>query len=283
MNKSVSMMLSLLLCATVGCSDDFDPGSLVNKLRVLAVQADQPFALPGQTVKLEALAYDPEQRAISWGWGSCEALESTNAVDCLRQTSFAQLEIGQGRTRYMLTVPQTTASYVGVVVIACPGTIQAGTTDTLPIACIDEMGNTLPLEEFEVGLKRIFVRDSNLNHNPQIQGASIEGTDWTEQSLPSALCKKQPCSGYADQKIVLRVDGASEQSVDLQSRPITEQSVVQFYATGGEFDEDSKLASAPDNKWHARPEDAGKRVTFWFVVRDDRGGVSWIERSLQVP
>lgn len=277
------MILSALLCSTVACSDDFDPGSLVNKLRVLAVSADQPFAMPGQTVMLEALAYDPEQRAISWGWGTCKASESTNAVDCLRQTSFAQLEMGADRTKYSLTVPLTSASYVGVVVVACPGTIQAGSTDTLPIACVDEMGNPLPLEQFEVGLKRIFVRDSSLNSNPVLQGVTLEGADWTEQTAASAVCKQQPCSDYADQKIVLRADGASEQSVDLQGSPITEQSVVQFYATGGEFDADVKLASEPDTKWHANPEDAGKRITFWFVVRDDRGGVSWVERSLQVP
>jgi hypothetical protein len=282
-NKYLSMVLSLLLSATVGCSDELEPGSLVNKLRVLAVAADQPFALPGQTVNLEALAYDPQQRALSWGWGSCEALESTNAIDCLRQTSFAQLQIGADRTQHTLTIPQTSARYLGVVVVACPGTIQAGSTETLPIACVDAEGNALPLDEFEVGLKRIFVRDSGLNHNPQIQGVSLDGADWTEQAMPSATCKQQPCRAYADQKIVVRADDASEQSVDLQGLPIREQAVVQFYATGGEFDADVKLASDADNQWYAKAEDAGKRITFWLVVRDDRGGVSWVERSLQVP
>jgi hypothetical protein len=282
-NKTLWVSLSLLLGASVGCSGDFDPGSLVTKLRVLAVAADQAFALPGQTVNLEALAYDPKQRALSWGWGSCEALESTNAIDCLRQTSFARLQIGADRTQHTLTVPETSASYLGVVVVVCPGTIQAGSTDTLPIACVDTEGNALPLDEFEVGLKRIFVRDSGLNHNPQIQGVSLDGADWSEQAVPSATCKQQPCRAYADQKIVVRADGASEQSVDLQGLPINEQAVVQFYATGGEFDDDVKLASDADNQWRARAEDAGKRITFWFVVRDDRGGVSWIERTLQVP
>jgi hypothetical protein len=168
-------------------------------------------------------------------------------------------------------------------VVVCPGTIQAGNTDTLPIACVDAEGNALPLDEFEVGLKRIFVRDSGLNHNPQIQSVSLDGADWSEQAVPSATCKQQPCRAYADQKIVVRADGASEQSVDLQGLPISEQAVVQFYATGGEFDDDVKLASEADNQWHARAEDAGKRITFWFVVRDDRGGVSWVQRSLQVP
>jgi hypothetical protein len=276
-------MMVMVLCTLAACSDDFAPGSLVNKTRVLAVQADTPFAMPGQQVQLSALAYDPEGRALSWAWGECEALESTAAVDCLRQSSFERLRIGPDLTTHTLTVPNTQASYAGVVVIACPGTIEAGTTQTLPIVCRDAQGDALPLSEFELGLKRIFIRPSNLNQNPRIDGLTIDGADWPRDLVPSARCKEDDCSGYTSQTIVVRADDASEQSVDDQGLPITEQSVIHFFATGGEFDDEYKLARAGDNKWHAKKEDAGKRISFWFVVRDDRGGVSWIERSLQVP
>ncbi|MET0286288.1 MAG: hypothetical protein ABW352_17545 [Polyangiales bacterium] len=279
MNKSMMLMM----CALAACSDDFDPGSLVSKTRVLAVQADTPFALPGQQVQLNALAYDPEGRALSWGWGECEAVESTAAVDCLRAARFEGLRIGPNLTTHTLTVPNTQASYAGVVVIACPGTIEAGTTQTMPIVCRDAEGNALPLSEFELGLKRIFVRPSAQNLNPRIDGLTIDGVDWAEDMVPSARCKQADCSEFANQEIVVRADDASEQGVDNAGLPITEQSVTHFFATGGEFDDEYKLARSGDNKWHARKEDAGKRITFWFVVRDDRGGVSWIERALQVP
>jgi hypothetical protein len=281
-NKTM-IALGALLSMTTACSDDFDPSSLVTKTRVLAVQADTPFALPGQEVHLRALAYDPEGRSLSWGWGQCAALESTAAVDCLRQSSFSELEIGADLTTHTMTLQDTGASYAGVVVIACPGTLEAGTTQTIPIVCRDASGKALPLSEFEIGLKRIYLRDSSLNANPQLDGLTFEGAPWTEDTVPTARCKKADCSEYADQEIVVRADGASEQSVDSEGLPIREQSVIQFYATGGEFDDDVKLASAGDTKWHAKPEDAGKRLRFWFVVRDDRGGVSWIERALQVP
>ncbi|HEX5660469.1 MAG TPA: hypothetical protein VFX59_24910 [Polyangiales bacterium] len=281
MNKTIAILV--LLLGASACSDDFDPGSLVTKTRVLAVQADTPFALPGQEVHLSALVYDPEDRALTWAWGECEAVESTAAVDCLRQTSFESLKIGPDLTTHTLTVPNVSTRYAGVVVIACPGTVEAGTTQTIPIVCRDAAGNALPLSEFEIGLKRIFLRDSSLNMNPQIDGLTIAGVDWSADLVPSALCKDDACSEFADQEIVVRADGASEQSVDAAGLPIKEQSVIQFYATGGEFEDDFKLASAGDMKWHAKREDAGKRIEFWFVVRDDRGGVSWIERSLQVP
>jgi hypothetical protein len=279
----VKKTILLIAMLWTGCSEDFDPGSLVNKTRVLAVQADTPFALPGQQVHLSALAYDPEGRALTWGWGECEAAESSAALDCLRQTSFESLQIGSNLTSHTLSVPNTSASYAGVVVIACPGTIEAGVTQTIPVVCRDAEGNALPLSEFEIGMKRIFLRDSTLNANPQIDGLSIEGADWTTGTVPTARCKEADCSEYADEKIVVRAGGASEQSVDLDGLPIREQSVIQYYASGGEFDDELKLASAGENKWHARKEDAGKLIKFWFVVRDDRGGVSWIERSLQVP
>jgi hypothetical protein len=45
--------------ASAACSTDFDPSSRVAGLRVLAVRADQPYAPPGATVQLTALAVDP--------------------------------------------------------------------------------------------------------------------------------------------------------------------------------------------------------------------------------
>ncbi len=281
MNKTPLMVMAL--CALAACSDDFDPGSLVNKTRVLAVQADTPFALPGQQVQLHALAYDPLGRSLSWGWGECEDATSAAAVDCLRQTNFDSLQIGPDVTTHTFTVPSTRSSYAGVVVIACPGTIERGDTQTIPIVCRDANGNALPLDEFEIGMKRIYLRPSDLNQNPRIDGLSYDGSAWTAETTPTTRCKKEDCSQYVDEKIVVTADGASEHSVDAQGLPITEQSVIQYYATGGEFDDELKLASAGDNKWHAKKEDAGKLIRFWFVVRDDRGGVSWIERSLQVP
>lgn len=282
MNKYVSMIASIVLALIAGCADDFDPPSLVNKLRVLAVQADKPFALPGQPVHLEALAYDPDARTIQWAWGTCREANSNNAVDCLRQLEFTALRIAD-EASFDLEIPQTTDSYVGVVVVACPGTLRQGVTDTIPIACVDG-DRQLGLEEFEVGMKRIFVRDPNLNHNPEIQSVSWNKVAWTAPvNAECAKLEAGKCTKYAEHEIRLQVDGASEASVDRDGLPIREQSVVQFYATGGEFEEPVKLAEDPVTKWHAKPEDTGKTITFWFVVRDDRGGVSWTERTMQIP
>ncbi len=46
------------LSSLSGCGADFDPGSRVTGLRVLAVRADNPYAAPGETVKIDTLWYD---------------------------------------------------------------------------------------------------------------------------------------------------------------------------------------------------------------------------------
>lgn len=78
---ALSVCIALLL---LGFGDEFAAPSLVSNLRLLAVAADGPFARAGEEVKLTALAHDPEQRALSWGWGTCIDDGSSLALECLR-------------------------------------------------------------------------------------------------------------------------------------------------------------------------------------------------------
>src|SRR5262245_6584271 len=67
LGSSRSLLAALLgLLALSACDAEFDPGSQVSSLRVLAVRADTPFVHPGDTVRLQALSHDPEGRALSW-------------------------------------------------------------------------------------------------------------------------------------------------------------------------------------------------------------------------
>ena len=66
---SVTLAALVSLGALTGCEDnDFDPGSRVTSLRVLAQQADNPYARPGEAIHLTSLSHDPaERRAIGGG------------------------------------------------------------------------------------------------------------------------------------------------------------------------------------------------------------------------
>lgn len=281
------LSLSLLIATSLpACSDDMNPSSWVNELRLLAVRADSPFALPGQTVQLDALAFDPEGRSLSWAWGTCIDAASTVATDCLHALSFESLTIATNKTTHSLVMPATDTPYVGVAVVVCPGTIGPGTTAGIPVTCTDTGGRKLSISEFEVGVKRIAVRDPSLNDNPVISEVSWDGAPWPEGELKTSACKTVKdgvCNEFVKHKLALLAPDASEASVDRDGKPMQESAVLQFYANDGEFEDDVRLFETGTNSWHARREDAGKQVTFWFVVRDDRGGVSWISRQVQVP
>src|SRR5215468_1314798 len=77
---SPALLLALLVTA---CGNDFDPSSRVNTLRVLAVQADLPYAHPGDTVSLVTLAHDPDGRALDWGWAACDNPTDTSVLGCV--------------------------------------------------------------------------------------------------------------------------------------------------------------------------------------------------------
>src|SRR5688572_12864624 len=87
-----SLALGTLACH--GCSDDFDPASRVVNLRVLAVQADKPFAKPGDTVQLSALFHDPKERPLTWAFGICPEADSTSALSCIQHVKFEDLSLG---------------------------------------------------------------------------------------------------------------------------------------------------------------------------------------------
>ena len=73
-----------------------------------------------------------------------------------------------------------------------------------------------------------------------------------------------------------------EAGQDEFGRAFAEQVVIQYYATDGIFEHEVKLGSAPNNGWVARSSASGQTLSIWFVVRDDRGGVSWATRQVTV-
>ncbi|HVU05699.1 MAG TPA: hypothetical protein VHE30_28315 [Polyangiaceae bacterium] len=293
----------------VACNGDFDPASRVTDLRVLAVQADQPYAHPGETVNLSALAFDPAMRPITWGWAYCENPKDSSALGCLEALrerkamgEDVRFTTGTDLSRFSLTVPDNALdgvvpgrSLLGVVAVACPGAldpeVQADVSDgdPLPVVCRDSAGNRLGSFDFVVGMKRVFVRNADRNENPPISGVTWDGADWPETLVPQVdACDKETnvvddCASRF--RHAIRVNAAAnavESGISETGEPFTEQVVVQYYATEGTYADDVRVWDRPETKWVARPSARGKDVTLWFVLRDDRGGVSWATRHVAV-
>jgi hypothetical protein len=58
--------------------------------------------------------------------------------------------------------------------------------------------------------------------------------------------------------------------------------IVQYYATEGIFENEVKVGEEPTTRFVARRGAKGKEILLWIVARDDRGGVSWVERRIDV-
>lgn len=273
------------------CSGDFDPTSRVTKLRLLAVQADRPFAAPGEEVHLQALAHDPRGRTISWGWATCTLPPSASVTGCLAAIDPASIALGN--ETFTVRVPADlltkvppyarASALIGVVTVACPGTIGVGNTQGVPITCV-ENGRPLRLEEFEIGMKRVLIRERDRNANPVITAVRFDGALWpeSEEREVNACDPGDEVDDCAEKHTLAVATTPAETGVDERGTAFTESVVVQYYATEGTFLHDVRIAASPETKWVARKRAGASTITVWIVARDDRGGVSWITRRVRV-
>ncbi len=279
-------LLSLtLLAAVAGCSDPFDPAYRVNKTRLLAVSADLPYAHPGETVSLRALVSDPAGRPLTFGWATCVNPAAATVTGCLQTVDRGSAVIEGGRTEHSIVIPGTiavtTGSLVGVVVVACPGTLTLGDSFVCSAG-----GRSLRLDEFEVGMKRIVVRTRDRNENPTAAAITFDGTEWPETRVPEIdACDPgdtfDDCPSATRHRIAV-TPSAMEGGVDELGVSFSEQVLVQYYATEGTFDSPVRTAESPATEWVARRRAAGTTVEVFIVVRDDRGGASFTTRRVHV-
>lgn len=293
----------LSLSSLFACGEDLDPGSRVTDLRVLAVRADGPFARPGETVALDALAYDPLGRSITWGWAACVAPDGTDVASCMGAIAADAAAgrpifsaTGPDLTRFQLTVPADAlarvapeargGATVGVLAAACPQrlVIVPGRVD-----CIDAAGASLPSGSWVLGIKHVALRERDRNANPTFATVTFDGAPWAEDDVKVVdACdtdgnRFDRCpESLAHRIAAVPAPDAVEHGVDELGRAFDEAVVVQSYATEGIFEHDVRVASAPETRWVARAKARGAEQRMWFVVRDDRGGVSWASRRVRV-
>jgi hypothetical protein len=307
--KILSSVVALLTLA--GCDPDFDPGSNVSSLRVLAVQADKPFAAPGETVHLEATSYDPAGRDITWAWAECSNPASSSVEGCLAEIAATTLEsgappllgMGVGLSAIDLTISPSAldelpletrpSALTGVLSVACPGTLELGSSEAtgelLPFRCTDDSGAELGLHDNILGIKRVFVRSTDRNQNPVIDSITFDGEPWAADDVKEVDgCDTDDfafddCEGKGDHQIAARLTPDSfESGVDEYGRDFAEELIVQHFATEGIFEYDVRIGEEPETGWVARQSASGRELRLWFVAHDDRGGVAVAERRVRV-
>lgn len=280
----------VLLLAAAGCGEPLTPQSEVSKLRVLAIGADRPEAPPGETVTVEALWADPqgEGRDVGFVWTSCTIGPGTDPRDCTEAGAEAALvglpQIARDGDPVEADVEIPADALDGrdevvvlVVLLVCAGGLpDLGETDE--IVCPDD--------ELVLAYKRITVSRSDApNANPLIRSVGFGGLDWDDrESIPLVdTCPTGDCPGF--EITVVPEPGSAETYVGETpdgEGEIEEELLVSFFSDGGELDR--VRAADPANldfraAWRAPPEPGD--VRFWFVIRDARGGIGWVERIVR--
>ncbi len=276
-------MKKLLLgfCGVLACeASGFEPEYLVDTLRVLAVQTDLPIAQPGETVHFTTQWTDPNGngRPIQWAWGTCLNPGSTQIPDC----ASALVSLGFGTDSFQATVPQNALDGVpvgefGVIFAACAGTLTLVTNPNsgAPVTCKDSSGAIVGRDGFIWGGTRVTVVNGVRNANPGIDQIFIDGAEW-----PKGGVVLDPTVTHA---LSYTATAGSAETYDVGLGPTTEQLVGWFYVTQGALTAGYASpddAGAFDMTYTPPASDRTRPVHVFFVLRDDRGGLSFTDRQL---
>lgn len=304
---------ALALVLAAGCGSAFDPAARVTDFRLIAVAVDKPYAAPGEEVKVTTLVHEPFGRPVQWAWLTCEDPRDTTVNACFAKIaedaragkppaialgpdpSFTWRVPADALSRLPAVVrPSATA---GIVTIGCPGRLEqepfnnAG-SDQIPFRCIEAGSEQiLPYERWVVSVKRVFLRERDRNALPGIAEVTWNGASWPEGDVrETRACNNDSnafddCDGGEQNLVAARPSPeAIERGVDEYGLRFSEQVVVQAYATEGNFEFEARTVetAALGSKWVARKAAKGKEIVMWFVIRDNRGGVSWTSRRVRV-
>ncbi len=309
MRRARALAATCLLFGAASCEQEtFDPRSRVTTLRVFSVQADLPYAHPGETVTLSATSYDPLGRPLTFGWAGCVNPSSTSVEGCFAKlaedaSSGAPpiLALGLEESSFSFEVPSDAievlppaarrSALLGVVSAVCPGELSLdASVRPLPFRCTDARdGRELGLDEYVVGLKRVSLREQDRNQNPSITRVTFDGEEWPADEIPEVeACDENSnvwddCDERYHHDIAVQLGPESQESGTTEAgSSFEEQLIVEYYATEGLFQYDVRIGSEPETRWVARPAARGSDVRLWLVVRDDRGGSSLVERTVRV-
>lgn len=273
LSRWLSLLLFVWLCglglSQQRCLPVDDPREKLEELRVLGIKADAPAAKPGDTVKLLALAVDPEGRDLSLEWFQCTSPSDADH-GCHTDSNATRLGTGPNAT---LTVP---ADYLAGELTAA----EQRSGRILPVTLVVRAG-----EETVVAVKRIVVTPTPSNHNPSITGLLLS-SDGTTQPLPS------PWTVAVESEYSLSVQ-VSDDSRETYARTdpngatqdAKERLYVSWYLSDGSYKKGYLPPANDRSNTLVTPKEkpASGTLTLYFVLRDGRGGVDWMTTQATFP
>ncbi len=291
------ILLTLLACEANQLSQPW----LVDRTRILGVQAEPAEPQPGDLVRFSSLAVDPEAGGISSvTWLGC-LVEDSNAFGC--SPDFARIEeLLAVDVESLPPLEQLqwfkdlqAAGMLGVEPDFPPSlTVPEDLLDDLDedqklegknyFLTISAMPAGLDLENAEditdetlgeLGNKRLPVSlGETPNHNPAITGVLLEGEFELADGDTITITRGQT---YTLEPLV--TPESIEDYVYVNSEGVaedrTEEPYFTYYTTGGAFDQYIALHPHFDLQYTAPVDPSSEPETIWMVIRDRRGGMAW--------
>jgi hypothetical protein len=299
-------ILCLLALALVGCGGDFNTPGKLDQARVLAIQAEPPQPSLGSSTTLRPLLYLPEGETASYSWSWCPLpTSSTDVFACHidqggADALFAQLgvsnapplNLGAGDTiSFANPFPPTTLAMLcsskngTAIPFACTGT---GLPVTVQMVAHTSQGDLAAITYLYLPA------DSTLppNQNPVASGLTVGDPP---QALDALGSLELPRDSHVPLAVVMDPSAAEKLPNPGPGEKPYERVTLSWYAEGGDFgyqghggqrtgtlgdavDASSSFTDALANTWNTPTSAAypGHTARIVVVIRDSRGGVSWI-------
>jgi hypothetical protein len=271
--------LLLFIAATLACAPELgSPEWLVDRPRVLAVQAEPPEVKPGERAVYRVLAAGPqgELDAPALSWSACTAPLPLTESGSVASACFGDLPVAAQGNGVRIATASDACGRFGP--IASPAVQRARQPDATggyyqPIRARldDALVFTLerlrcPLAQASLAVAQAFDRSYTPNRNPSVVSFSVPATIDAGASVELTVSPDAP---------------ETFPVFDVASFALVEQVEtfsVSWFATAGTL-EQSRTA-AGENRWRA-PSSPGV-VYLWVVLRDSRGGVAWASAQAEV-
>ena len=299
------LMLVLLGAAVAaGCDPGFETESIVKDTRVLAMRSEPAeVVVPDlntviDAVDLEVLWADPANPAERpWTLKACAIKTVFNAgqgeqnqIATRCEDDVLALPLGEGRALPGAPIRASFRADIGLLQRAREADPLKGFDGQVSIAIEVAIGEpTDPLRVY--AQKRVtyslpIPAGKTANRNPALARIEASGAELTDGAVfaPGKKLKLDPkaADGAAEAYRVFTFTGAT--------RDLTEALRYSFFATAGEFTREKtggakrvQIGSQPaetDTEW-TTPKKPGP-VQLWFVIRDERGGTSWLLRTVEI-
>ncbi|RYZ73551.1 MAG: hypothetical protein EOP09_01725 [Proteobacteria bacterium] len=276
--KTIIISLAVLLCS---CGDDDLPKyELLDRFRVLAIQANTPEVSPGATVTLTPYLSDPsgQGRAIQYSVDGCVDLGVNLGAPptCEGNPSRVPL-VATTSTAGPGTAPHYTGA-VSAVTLTVPqaALIFANPASGGARSAVDQYNgvNYLVVFRYQAGdevlqtFKRIIVsRRSVANANPVLTEIQFDGVSEAGASAPqtkTTLKSVVPAGSTETYSYQTTLGSLSQRSEEL---------LVTWYASQGELLR-TRTETEETNEYTPNATPGSSSTTFVAVLRDDRGGLA---------